>query len=1064
MNSSKNMKTMTRLAIGVISASSLAANAGGITSWNNGAGGDWALGSNWSTGLEPGSSDAVSIALPGAYTVTMTGSRSAGTLSISNIDAILRMLFGTTLNISGNLDNNGLIEINPTNAGVSTYLSINTDIALGGNGRLVLGGDSSRANIRTLNGSTLNHATNHTIEGRGRIQALMSNSGFVSANVAGEQMLISTEPKTNLGTFEAVNAGIMEINGTTVTQLGGGEIVADGVGSQIELLNTTISGGDLYSVNGGDIETSGVVTLNNVNFSGMLNMLPASQNHLTGTWTNNGSVVLNSTNLAIATTLDVDTSLTFEGSGTLNLNSSNTRSRLRTVGDAVLTQGPDHTIFGQGRIDASLVNNGLVSANSSVDQMLLSVEDKINNETFEAVGGGIMEINGITITQGSGGELLADGAGSQIELINATVVGGDVHSSNSADIEIIGSSELSGVNSDGLINIPFNNTLRFSDSWTNGGTVVINSTAAAATTTMFFEDSMTINGLGEIQMTRPSTQSRIQGDDGVTITQGPGHTIFGQGQIEASLTNNGLVSAEVDGGELRLNVNDKANNATMQAIDGGILEVNGITIDQGAGGQLVADGEGSQIELVNATVISGDLLTMNGADFEIIGTSTLDGVFAAGMINIPFSNTLSIVNSIQNNGVITLNSTEASATTTLRFDDTSSLMGTGTLVLTRAGTLARVQTADDHVMTHREDHTIEGLGQIEANMVNNGLVSANVENSQMILNVDDKVNNATMQAVGGGILEVNGVTISQGVNAQIIADGVGSQVELLNAAVVGGTLVSRNDADIEVTGISSLAGVEFSGVLNVPFSYTLGVSGGFINDGLIVVNSNTAGATTTLRWDEEFKIEGVGTIRLTRSSSQARLTALGGKVNQGGLGSGQRLEGIGRVEIDLDMDGTLAPGLSVGTMTATEPIDLSGSASFEAEINGSSGDLLDSISTVDLEGTLDVLFIDGFAPTDFWARTIVEGSEITGAFDTVNAPAAPGSFVTRVVYTGTKVIIGQTCKADLTLDGELDFFDVSDFLDKFAAKDPEVDFTNDGEFDFFDVSDFLDAFGAGCNP
>lgn len=59
-------------------------------------------------------------------------------------------------------------------------------------------------------------------------------------------------------------------------------------------------------------------------------------------------------------------------------------------------------------------------------------------------------------------------------------------------------------------------------------------------------------------------------------------------------------------------------------------------------------------------------------------------------------------------------------------------------------------------------------------------------------------------------------------------------------------------------------------------------------------------------------------------------------------------------------------------------------------------------------------------------------------------------------------VVHEPCIADLTGDGELDFFDVSDFLDAFGAMDPVADFTGDGAFDFFDVSDFLDAFGAGC--
>ncbi len=54
------------------------------------------------------------------------------------------------------------------------------------------------------------------------------------------------------------------------------------------------------------------------------------------------------------------------------------------------------------------------------------------------------------------------------------------------------------------------------------------------------------------------------------------------------------------------------------------------------------------------------------------------------------------------------------------------------------------------------------------------------------------------------------------------------------------------------------------------------------------------------------------------------------------------------------------------------------------------------------------------------------------------------------------------CTADLSNDGLLDFFDVSDFLDAFGAHAPAADFDGNGLFDFFDVSAFLDAFGSGC--
>lgn len=54
------------------------------------------------------------------------------------------------------------------------------------------------------------------------------------------------------------------------------------------------------------------------------------------------------------------------------------------------------------------------------------------------------------------------------------------------------------------------------------------------------------------------------------------------------------------------------------------------------------------------------------------------------------------------------------------------------------------------------------------------------------------------------------------------------------------------------------------------------------------------------------------------------------------------------------------------------------------------------------------------------------------------------------------------CLADLNGDGNLNFFDVSAFLQAFGNNDPVADFTNDGQFNFFDVSAFLQAFAAGC--
>ncbi len=46
--------------------------------------------------------------------------------------------------------------------------------------------------------------------------------------------------------------------------------------------------------------------------------------------------------------------------------------------------------------------------------------------------------------------------------------------------------------------------------------------------------------------------------------------------------------------------------------------------------------------------------------------------------------------------------------------------------------------------------------------------------------------------------------------------------------------------------------------------------------------------------------------------------------------------------------------------------------------------------------------------------------------------------------------------------GQLNFFDVSDFLFAFGTNDPNADINDDGVFNFFDVSDFLTIFAQGC--
>ncbi len=73
-----------------------------------------------------------------------------------------------------------------------------------------------------------------------------------------------------------------------------------------------------------------------------------------------------------------------------------------------------------------------------------------------------------------------------------------------------------------------------------------------------------------------------------------------------------------------------------------------------------------------------------------------------------------------------------------------------------------------------------------------------------------------------------------------------------------------------------------------------------------------------------------------------------------------------------------------------------------------------------------------------------------------------GSIVEAGVDDLSLEIRGCPCApADLNCDGVLDFFDIQEFLERFANQDPRADMNNDGAFDFFDIQIYLDLFSNG---
>jgi len=95
--------------------------------------------------------------------------------------------------------------------------------------------------------------------------------------------------------------------------------------------------------------------------------------------------------------------------------------------------------------------------------------------------------------------------------------------------------------------------------------------------------------------------------------------------------------------------------------------------------------------------------------------------------------------------------------------------------------------------------------------------------------------------------------------------------------------------------------------------------------------------------------------------------------------------------------------------------------------------------------------------------TLVYEAEDTDTYYVIVSAASNVNNVQRYQVTMfTTALPPIVCPADLTGDGNLDFFDVSAFLGAFSSMQPDGDFDNNGAWNFFDVSAFLNAFNAGC--
>ncbi|MGD0461024.1 MAG: hypothetical protein ABSB74_00910 [Tepidisphaeraceae bacterium] len=882
-------------AIAVVDFTSRAGAATQTSTWVGSSSANWSAAANWNpSNTDPNNGNASisdfdvvinSVVTPNVEPV-LDVSATIDTLALGT-GATLDIQDNTTLTVNGpTLTNKGTIVVNYNQSYPSTLDLVSG--TLSGSGSITLDNSGTNAVLA----GTFTQSSGHTINGYGTVTAALTNNATVNANVNGQTLTLQTNNMTNNSVMEATGGGNLTINGITITQGSGGQISA-AANSTVDLISATITGGTLLSSGGGIIQTtSGTTnTIGSLTNNATFNVAGNSNLNVTGNLTDNGLITVNN-NQYYSSTLDFSGG-TLSGTGTITLDSTG------AVLAGTLTQSSGHTIKGYGEITAALTNNGTVNANVNGQTLTLQTNNMTNNSVMEATGGGNLTVNGITITEGSGGTIsaaanstldltnatitegitgqISGAANSTINLSSATITGGTLINSGGTIQTTAGTSIIANVTNNATFNVGGNSNLNVTGNLSDSGLITVNNNQYYSSTLTF--SGGTVSGSGTITLDSSSTSAVLAG----TLTQSSGHTINGQGTVNAALTNNGTVNANVNGQTLTLETGPMTNNSVMEATGGGNLIIDGITITQGSGGTISASGNSgggsptpSVVDLTGATITGGTLLSSGGGIIQTISgtTNTIGSLTNNATFNVGGNSNLNVTGNLTDNGLITVNNNQYYSST-LDFSG-GTLSGTGTITLDSTGANAVLAGT----LTQSIGHTINGYGEITAALTNNGTVNANVSGQTLTLQTGPITNNSLIEVTGAAGLNIGSVTITQGTNGQI-SDAGGTVTLTGGATITGGTLLSSGGGIIQTTSgtTNTIGSLTTNATFNIVGNSSLNVSSNIVNNGTITLNNNQYYSSTL---SASGAITGTGSLVVNPSSAVLFGKNVGGS-SQGSL-------------------------------------------------------------------------------------------------------------------------------------------------------------------------------------
>ncbi|EXI69311.1 MAG: hypothetical protein AW08_00520 [Candidatus Accumulibacter adjunctus] len=776
---------------------------------------------------------------------------------------------------SGGMVLNGTISI-----GANSVLAPQGNQTISGNGTIVFA-DGSGSNRLNVEAGNLVIDSGVTVRGEKGIigqqafaggAATLTNNGTIQADVLGGAITLAVNGSTtNNGTLAALNGGTLNLNSSIVGNTG--SQILSGAGSVVNQNGVTISG--IVNTTGSGsfrANTSSLNFLDAVTFSGTLDLATAQGvERLTNGLTLNNGVIHIGANSVLAP----QGNQTISGTGTIVFADGNGSNRLNveagnlTIGSGITVRGETGVIGQQAFAGgaATLTNNGTIQADVAGGTVSLAVNGlTTNNGALAALNGGTLNLN--SAVQGNSGSQILAGSGSTVNQ-NGVTISGDMNLTGAGSFRPNASSNnfLSGVTLSGTLDLASAQGVeRIAGGLTlNGATINIGSNSVLAP-----QGNQTIGGTGTINFVDGNGSNRLNVEAGnltlaAGITVRGGNGIIGQQAFAggaATLTNQGLISADVAGRTITMQVNGAVTNqGTMRAQNGGTLQLNtGGGYDNTAG--LILADTASAVSLNGATITGGQL-NSNGTGKIVANASSanfLQGVTLNGVLDMA---TAQGVARISSGGMVLNGTINIGSNSVLAPQGNQTLSGNGQIVFADANGSNRLNVEAGNLVID-SGVTVRGqtgvIGQQAfaggtANLTNNGTINADAGGT-ITLNVNGSTtNNGTLRAQNGtlavqdnltgtGTLQVDpagAMTLANGGNTQgrLVMGSAGAAINIGNGHLIINSDYTNAGAG-SGNGFDRRAGVSGSGQVRAGGDVAQVISGTGVSNG------NTTNATLTI--------------------------------------------------------------------------------------------------------------------------------------------------------------------------------------------------------------------------